>query len=173
MPRKGLEPLPLAGPDPKSGASTNFATLARWVRGRARNSTGPSRRSAPVASRKSGASRRESPDGLRQMAAADEAAQLGEGVNHRRQRDGEQSQQQSLVRSVFHKNNRGSLAMARGRWLGSLAEREGGLLTAATNRRGREEPRGKRNGVGHRKSLVVTTSSCMVKRELLYNCLGD
>ena len=31
MPRKGLEPLPLAGPDPKSGASTNFATLADGI----------------------------------------------------------------------------------------------------------------------------------------------
>ena len=28
MPRKGLEPLLLTEPDPKSGASTNFATLA-------------------------------------------------------------------------------------------------------------------------------------------------
>ena len=28
MPRRGLEPLILAEPDPKSGASTNFATSA-------------------------------------------------------------------------------------------------------------------------------------------------
>jgi hypothetical protein len=28
LPRRGLEPLTLAGPDPKSGASANFATSA-------------------------------------------------------------------------------------------------------------------------------------------------
>ena len=31
MPGRGLEPLRIAPPDPKSGASANFATLASWI----------------------------------------------------------------------------------------------------------------------------------------------
>jgi hypothetical protein len=31
VPRKGLEPLCLAAPDPKSGASANFATSAQTI----------------------------------------------------------------------------------------------------------------------------------------------
>ena len=34
MPGRGLEPLRIAPPDPKSGASANFATLALLVRAR-------------------------------------------------------------------------------------------------------------------------------------------
>ena len=30
LPGRGLEPLRIAPPDPKSGASANFATLAAW-----------------------------------------------------------------------------------------------------------------------------------------------
>ena len=31
MPGRGLEPLRISPPDPKSGASANFATLAKFV----------------------------------------------------------------------------------------------------------------------------------------------
>jgi hypothetical protein len=31
MPGRGLEPLRISPPDPKSGASANFATLAHWL----------------------------------------------------------------------------------------------------------------------------------------------